>query len=560
MNVDSVGKSLLRSSLVERMCRAFGVDVRQYRLLIGLFSTLGDRMEFMGAPIKSHFLHGFLVFLSIAVSLFALAPVSLSGYLRLTLGMNMFFLALVVGGEAAQRIMNPDEASILAHQPVSGPTYVAAKVTDLLWLTAALTSSLSLVPALAGLLLRDARWFYPITHLLAAYSSALFLTFLVCGVYGWLFRLIAPARVKSASLWIQFVIFFAGSVLAPAAGPFITRNGGGAWLRSSHMPWNWFVAIGAIGSSGPSAFVAPEAWAAFALTAAFLIVGLRGFRADYLARASDLMQGSAVPSRGGSGRKLLSGVVTRITGAPSGYGALAFMRIMVQRDWNFRRQGLPVLCYLVVLAFPVFHGIGVSPFVEGAFTIRSFSLMHVIPHVQGLMLALICGLVSYTAEPKGPAMFASLPVGRLGPFVRGIYGALWLPTLFFHLALLAPCTWFWGAAHGILFVSFSLALVSFYLSVTVFFIDGLPFSAKFKPSLASEQQSIIFFAAIPIIVMAALQWILFYDFYWVLAATIALAALAWGVGRFSLKALEGKVQASLAQLGFGTQQIFRESD
>lgn len=557
MKIDSVRKSLLESGLVGRICRAFGVNVRQYRLLVDLFSTLGDRMEFMGARVNYYRVIGLFYAFSALVSLVAFAQPPLATYTGLMLGINMFYLLSIILNEAAQSIMNPDEASILAHQPIRGATYVAAKITHVLWLVAVFVPAFSLVPALAGLLLHDSRWFFPLAHMAAAYLSGLFIASLVCGIYGWLFMLISPARLKSASLWLQFMVFVMLGAVNPMA-PHIAQGGAFGWFHSSWTPWRWFTAVALLGC-GASVASAWEAWAAFGLTAAFLAFGFRGFRADYLAKASDLVQGSAARSRAGSGRKLLSRVVSAIAGAPSGYGAFSFMYIMVRRDWNFRRQGLPLLLYLAFLAFPLSRGIRVSPFVEGTFSIRSFSLMHLIPHVMGLMLALISAVVLYTAEPKGPAMFATLPVGRLGPFVRGVYFALWFPAAFLHLLLVGPCVWFWGVAHGILFVSFSLSLVSLYLSLTVFFIEGLPFSAKFKPSLASEQQSIVLFAAVPILIIAVLQWLLFYNIYWVLVATIVLAALAWGVGRFSLGALEGKVRASLAQLSFGTQQIFTES-
>ena len=42
--------------------------------------------------------------------------------------------------------------------------------------------------------------------------------------------------------------------------------------------------------------------------------------------------------------------------------------------------------------------------------------------------------------------------------------------------LLPLFIWRWGLADAVLFTAYSLAIGSFYLSIEIFFIDGLPFS------------------------------------------------------------------------------------
>jgi len=44
----------------------------------------------------------------------------------------MFAILWILLMDAANSIMNPDEASVLAHQPIRGASYVAAKLTHIL--------------------------------------------------------------------------------------------------------------------------------------------------------------------------------------------------------------------------------------------------------------------------------------------------------------------------------------------------------------------------------------------------------------------------------------------
>ena len=110
------------------------------------------------------------------------------------------------------------------------------------------------------------------------------------------------------------------------------------------------------------------------------------------------------------------------------------MSIMLRRDWNFRRQVIPmVLPFVLAPLMAVISSIRKSPFATGGFSITDFSLMHLFPHFLGLILAVACMLIPYTAEPKGASVFINLPIGRLRPFVRGIYSSLWMPVAILHL-------------------------------------------------------------------------------------------------------------------------------
>jgi hypothetical protein len=553
--------SIFKSKGIAKIGRMLGINVHQYRILLGLFSTLSNRMEFMGLTAGLNKAVGFYIFGSLLLTLPILGNPSMPGYLLLMIGFSMFAILWILLMDAANSIMNPDEASVLAHQPISGATYVAAKLTHILVVVAVIIPALNLIPAIAGLHLHGSRWFYPLTHLMAAYLAGLFIAFLVCGIYGWLFHFISPAKLKNASLWLQLITF----ILMPAFQQIaIVASAGrlrivGSFLRSAWMPWRWFVAVGLTGHPDYPGFSAWEAFAAFLVTCIFIALGLRAFRADYMAKVAGLILGSASIANRPSRMPWLNPLIRTLTGAPSGYGAFSFMSTMLRRDWNFRRQVIPlVLPFFIAPMAAVIGSIRKSPFVTGSFTIRDFSMMHLFPHFLGLILAVVCMLVPYTAEPKGASVFVNLPIGKLRPFVRGIYSSLWMPLAILHLFLLVPCIWFWGPIQSVLFICFSVALTSIYAGLAILLVDGFPFGNAFKPSMAKGIPLIYLAAAIPILFFAAIQWLVFHSAFLVLVSATVLALLGYAIAHFSLGRLENAVRVNLTQLGFLPTEMFKE--
>jgi hypothetical protein len=561
MNLRASDENTLQFKSVGKLGDFLGINFCQYRILLRLFSTLSDRLEFMGMTAGISKALGFYLFFSLLPSLAVFANPSLPGYLLFMIGFSMFSILWILLMDAGNSIMNPDEASVLVHQPIRGATYIAAKLTHVFVIVGAVIPAFNLLPAIAGLYLHGSRWFYPLTHLLAAYLAGLFVAFLICGLYGWMFRFISPSKLKNAALWLQLITF----LVMPAFQQLIILAGvgklraAGAFLRSSWMPWHWFVAIGLSGQSGYPGFSAWEAGAACLITCLFIALGLRTFRVDYMAKVADLIQGSASRVNRRSRMPWLSPLIRKIAGAPSGSGAYSFVSIMLRRDWNFRRQIIPVMVpFLIAPLAAVISSIRKSPFVFGSYAIRDFSLMHLFPHFLGMILATACLLIAYTAEPKGSAIFINLPIGRLRPFVRGIYSSLWMPVAILHLCLLSPCIWFWGVVHGVLYICFSVALVSIYASLAILLIDGLPFANAFKPSMAKAMPLIYLAAAIPILFFAVIQWLVFYSALMVLVMAAAMALLAFVIAHFSLGRLEEKARINLTQLGFLPTEMFKE--
>jgi hypothetical protein len=553
----------LENSFIRKFFESLGINPHQYRLLLDLFAMLGDRMEFMEFKFGLNRAIGWYSAMSVFFALVAFFGISLSGYLFLMITYTLIFMLYLLLMDAANSIMNPDEASVLAHQPIRGATYVAAKVTHLLVIVAVIVPALNLLPAIAGLFIKGARWFYPSTHLLAAYLAGLFVAFLVCSIYGWLFLIVSPRKLKNAVLGLQLAAVPLMTICNSLAiqGEQRMQQLLPKVLGSSWMPWRWFVALGLLGHAKYPGFSSWEAAAAFFITLAFIGFGLRAFRSDYLIKVSAVMQGSAVSKTRPKRISLLRPLVRKIAGAPSGCGAFSFMNVMLRRDWNIRRQALPVagmfVFYPLILSISSIHR---SPVISGDWSISSFSPMHTLPHMLGIGLVILCPLISYTAEPRGSAMFVPLPIGRLRPFVRGIYLSLYMPLGIIHLLLLAPCIWIWGAVWGALFIGFSAVLVSLYLGLAIVLVDGFPFANTFRPSAGAEFPVLLLLGMIPVAMFAVIQWIIFHNALLVLGAMIVLAFLSLVVTHFSLGNLEKKVRAQLKLLGIGSPGMFKEME
>jgi hypothetical protein len=133
-----------------------------------------------------------------------------------------------------------------------------------------------------------------------------------------------------------------------------------------------------------------------------------------------------------------------------------------------------------------------------------------------------------------------------------------MPPAILHLFLLVPCIWFWGVLQGVLFISFSVALISIYAGLAILLIEGFPFANVFKPSVGKALPLIYLAAAFPILFFAAIQWLVFHSAFLVLASAMALALLAFAITHFSLGRLEHTIRVNLRQLGFLPTEMFKE--
>jgi hypothetical protein len=508
----------LRGPLVSSVLRRCGVDPKRYWLLVDLFDELSDRGEMLdqlgrngvGLKMVGWIYFGLSAFIGIGL---AIAQPTLTVFLTTFLFMSAILLLSVLLSETSNSLVNPVEGLVLAHQPIDGATYTAAKLSHLLRIILVMVPALDAAPALCGLFLPKAPWWYPVLHIAAAFAMGLVIALGCCAAFGWLMRFIPVRRLKAAGQLIGSVPFMAMAWMGTLQKSF--RQVGIYFSLPAQPAVRWAVAIALLSGS-----------------VAAIILGIRSLSADYLIRVSTLVRGGAAAGSKPR-RSLLGELVSRYFGGQPARGGFAFVSRLMLRDWQFRRQ-------MGSLLFPAIIGIGsvVSGWRVDPFSL-DFSRVHLFPHIPGVLLFLICSILPYGTDYKGAWLFRLVPSRTIEPFARGVHGLLWLEILLIpHLLLLPVLAIAWGWWHAALFVAYSLAAGSVYLALDLRMTGGAPFSSQVDSSRGYSTIAVMFVGGICVSIAVAFQY--FVIFRWpaaVLIATVAMAVTAVFLTRASIAAL-----------------------
>jgi len=530
-------RRILRSPVVSRLLGRCGIDARRFWLLMDLFDQLAENQELMSdlgrdqvglrAPALVY------AAMTAVVSIFLLvAALPLREYLWTFLILTTLLLLLLLISETANSLVNPVEGFVLAHQPIDGATYTAAKLAHLGRILLYFVPALNLIPAFLGLALPRAPWAYPLLHLGAAFALGTLVALLCCAVFGWLVRIVPARRLKAAGHIVQ---------LAPLVFIFGWRP---LQRFFSHLDWSAFAAHHPASALAFSAALALLALAAF-------VFGLRSLSADYLIRVSAIVHSSAsrraTPRRLGRARLWLPG-------GPAGRAGYFFVSQMMRRDWHFRRQLLSFLPALVVALGGSFSNLRTTPF-AGRFTST-----HFIPHLLGAMLGLICSLLIYSNDYRGAWVFLAAPSRAFPGYARGVHALFWMWFVALpHALLFAVTAWLWGPLDALLFTLFSAAVASLYLALDLLLIDGLPFTRPAEPQSTSMTFLLMFVGGVVISLAVALQYyFLFHSRPAVLAAALVAALLALWLTHRSLASFTATMRFRVEVLTQETGALYHE--
>jgi hypothetical protein len=519
--------------------QGLGIDPKRYWLLIDLFGELSERGEVMdqlgthGVALKfATWLNAAFAGL-IAVAM-ALAQPGVKIYLAVFLGYTGFILFSTLLSEAGNSLVNPVEGLILAHQPIDGATYTAAKLTHLLRIILYFAPGLNLAPAVVGLLVRGARWFYPLVHLSATLGVGLLAGLLCCALYGWLMRLLPARRLKAAGQLAGALPFLLIWTWRPIRD---------ALKRSPIFDWT------------PPPEVRVCLWIAGCAAASGVVAfGIRSLSADYLIRVSDIMHGgSSAGSR--ARRSWIGDIAARFFGGQPARGGYAYVSCMARRDFQFGRQIAFSLIGLLAGAVPlVARTWRADPFARG------FAAAHVLPHLCGLVLFFVCSFLPFGTDYKGSWVFLLAPGEALGRFARGVYAALLLVFVAIpHGLMLAAFAWVWGIAHAALFVGYSAAACAFYLALELRLVDGIPFTRQLDAQRGAAEAPVVILGAVVVAIAVATQYFfVFRSPALVAAATAVIAPAAYFLTRSSLDSLETAMRFHLSLLSRETGTLYRE--
>jgi hypothetical protein len=544
---------------IAAMLRMLSVDPKQYALLLGLFSKLSERQEFEAgnARLSMKILVGTFAALSGLFNLiiaFVARPPAAS-YVFGNFVFASFLLLLILTMEAINTFFNPVEASVLAHQPIRDKTYIAARVTYLASLVASVVLPISIVPALAGWTLNQAPGVYPVSYLVSVYLLGVVVALLGCGVLGLLFRVLPLSRIRNTVLWLQvgFFIFMGGGGRLVEV---IFRNSGIRLdvVRWAALPINWFVPLALIGRGNTPSLLAWQSAASMIVCALLVCFGIHSLSEGYLTRVHVLLRSDASRRQvGGGGLGLF---IRMITGKPSGRGAFAFVYAMARTDWQFRRAVYPALIQIAILPLAGLarSGLGRSPFIGGSPTAG-----HFLPHLSGIVGLFICFAIKYSNQHKAAWIFLTFPLTGMRSFVRGIFWSIWLPVSAVPVILLPLWVWRWGLVDGVLLAAYSLAVGSFYLSLEMFLVDGLPFANPPESMKGSMTAPLVIAAALGALIIVGLQWVFIFRSRLVVAGAAAVFAVAAAaIARTSLRYLETNVLHNLHVIATGRTAMFRE--
>ncbi len=534
----------LRGPAASRVLQGFGIDPRRYWLLIDLFGELTDRREMLGHLGRDG------VSLKIVAALYGLFTAVLAGiqvllavqagtYFTTFLGLTAILLLMVQLSETANSLVNPLESMVLAHQPINGATYTAAKLTHLLRVLAYTVPALNLIPALAGLLLPGAFWSYPLLHFFAACILGLVIALFCCAFFGWLIRFVPPARLKTvgqiaeaAPLLLIFVSGNFGRILKRPRVPLALQS-------HPAMLWSIVAAFGAVAMLS-------------------VVFGLRALSGDYLVRISAIMHGASHAPGRRTRRTPLAAAIARLaggrTGAQPARAGFEYVRRMMFRDWQFRRQMIPMIPTGVMSLFAIFGGSRASPF-SGRFT-----PVHFLPHALGVVLFLVCTILAHGSDYKGSWIFLTVGGSTFHGFVRGVHALLWTEAILIpNLVMLLFLAWNWGPADALLFIAFSLAIASVYLALELRLVEGVPFGKPVDTSRGMILIPLMMAGGLVIAIVVALQhFLLFHSRPLVLAVTLFAAAAPYLLTRSSLHTFEVSIRYNLGLVSQESTMLYKE--
>jgi hypothetical protein len=530
----------LRGPTVSRVLRGLGIDPKQYWLLMDLFDQLSDRGEVLdqlgrqGYALKAAALLYLVMSALLALIAFAAKP-SFAVYSATVLSVTAVTVFAILMSEAANSLVNPAEGMVLAHQPINGATYTAAKLTHLARIVLYLTPALNGLPALATLGLRDSRWHHPILLFSAALAIGFLQGLFCCSLFGWLLRFVPVRRLKAAAQMASAAPFLL-MMWGPDALKAAARMGLSPLLPGSSAA-RWGLA------------------AAAAIVAAMLTVaGLRALSFDYLIRVSSLTRGGPAP-RTGAGRSRIGELVARLAGGPAARAGFAFVGRMMLRDWQFRRQSLVVLVFGAIGVVRLLWRAG-DPFSS------AFTHAHFVPHLLGVMLFSVALVLASSDDHQGALIFLLVPQPLILPFARGVHALLWLVFVLAPQLLLLPVlTASWGLPHAALFAAYNLAVGSLYAALMPRLIGAAPFSKPYDPQRGAIVLPVLIASGLATAAAAALQYFfLFRSLPAVLGATVVLGAAAAIATPHSIAAYADSIRFHLGLAASESGNIYREVD
>jgi hypothetical protein len=186
--------------------------------------------------------------------------------------------------------------------------------------------------------------------------------------------------------------------------------------------------------------------------------------------------------------------------------------------------------------------------------------VHIVPHALGAMAFMVCSVLTYGSDYKGSWLFLTVPGVTFRGFVRGVHAFLALaiigiPNAVLYVVLIRQ----WGMRDASLFISYSLAVTSLYLALSLRIVDGLPFGQPVDASRNAVLLPIMIGGGFLMAIVVAIQhYLLFHSRPLVAAITILLATAAGFLTRISLHTLEVNIRYRLGLVSQESTMLYKE--
>jgi hypothetical protein len=250
-------------------------------------------------------------------------------------------------------------------------------------------------------------------------------------------------------------------------------------------------------------------------------------------------------------------LVARWFGGQPARAGFAFVCRMTRRDYQFRRQVIPMVFMVFISVVPMV----VSSWRTDPFSGR-FTIVHLLPHMLGFVLFMTCSILVYSSDFKGAWIFLLAPSQAFGGLARGVWAALWIQVVVVpHVVAFVFLAWPWGVWHAGLFAAYSAAASSTYLALELRLIEGAPFSSQFDATRGAVQLPLMIVGGMAMAVAVGLQYLLVFRSPAVVAAvTLVLGAAAYFLTRWSLEAFAASIRFHLGLVSAESGTLYKEID
>lgn len=431
------------TTLTNRVLRGMGVRVRPFRALLRAYVLMDFRSQQFGRATGSKakdlitplfWVVGQYLLLSVITCAVLFARVDAFFFALVNLGVSMLVIGTSLIVEFNEVVLDPEDLSVIGHQPVPLRTYSAARMLNLLGYVLLMTIALNLFPAIVGLGLRDTGWMYLPAYMAAAFLGNLAIVGLLLLLYTSLMSGRPGDAIREVLAWTQTILI----MVAFYGGQAIFRDQQDRLEMAAYNLPDWIMYLPSawlahfVDSTSPAS--ARTKWwilgAGVLFNIALWALVMQRISIAYarMQPGGTAWQRATLPSLQQPGR--LGGALTRLlTRSRTEAAAFWLCSIMLRRDQDLRMRSWPSLGMgLALLLLGLFTGQLSDPFVTQ--TTMTVVLPIACLYLLAYPLPTIIHNLNFSRDYAASWLLWSAPVGDRVAFAEGMRKAVTYRILF----------------------------------------------------------------------------------------------------------------------------------